>query len=225
MELWKLFASYCRVGEVYVPNKLDKRGNRFGFVKYKDIGDVEEFSRKLDDVWFGSFKIRINLSRYGCKGLNTPNDEVHCLEKGQNVRTTGGAAVIKNRSFRSALVEPAVVSKHPDEAQPIPTLETDVEVDFLQTLIGSYVGRLRRGVELKALQMKLGLAGLNVVKAIDMGGNMVLLSRGPEAEVGLPACNLKWWKGYLEELKPWSPNQVCQTRRVWIRMHGIPLHA
>ncbi|MCI19899.1 DUF4283 domain protein [Trifolium medium] len=28
-----------------------------------------------------------------------------------------------------------------------------------------------------------------------------------------------------EELKPWSPNQVCSRRRIWLRMFGVPLHA
>jgi hypothetical protein len=58
-----------------------------------------------------------------------------------------------------------------------------------------------------------------------MGGNLVLLSRGPEVEVGLPVSDVKWWEGLLEDLKPWSPNQVCTSRRLWVRMYGVPLHA
>jgi RNA recognition motif-containing protein len=50
MELWKVFARYGRVGEVYLPMKLDKLGRKFGFVKYKEVKEVEELSRKLDDV-------------------------------------------------------------------------------------------------------------------------------------------------------------------------------
>jgi hypothetical protein len=30
--------------------KLDKLGRKFGFVKYKEVKEVEELSRKLDDV-------------------------------------------------------------------------------------------------------------------------------------------------------------------------------
>jgi hypothetical protein len=39
------------VGEVYVPNKVDKRGCRLGFVKLKEVLDVEELSKKLENVW------------------------------------------------------------------------------------------------------------------------------------------------------------------------------
>ncbi|MCI44762.1 endonuclease/exonuclease/phosphatase family protein, partial [Trifolium medium] len=68
MELWKLFAKYGRVGEVYIPNKLDIRGNKFGFVKFKEVKEVEELSNNLEDVWIGSYKLRINLSRFGRNG-------------------------------------------------------------------------------------------------------------------------------------------------------------
>ncbi|MCI42544.1 endonuclease/exonuclease/phosphatase family protein, partial [Trifolium medium] len=33
-DLWKLFLKFGKVGEVYIPKKLDKRGRRFGFVKF-----------------------------------------------------------------------------------------------------------------------------------------------------------------------------------------------
>jgi hypothetical protein len=47
------------VGEVYVPNKVDKRGCRLGFVKFKEVLDVEELSKKLENVWHGSYKLRV----------------------------------------------------------------------------------------------------------------------------------------------------------------------
>jgi RNA recognition motif-containing protein len=34
-DLWKVFLKFGRVGEVYLPKKLDKRGRWFGFVKFK----------------------------------------------------------------------------------------------------------------------------------------------------------------------------------------------
>ncbi|MCI13704.1 RNA-binding protein 25-like, partial [Trifolium medium] len=65
MELWTLFAKHGRVGEVYIPQKRDKRGNRFGFVKFKEVKNLEALSGRLEDVWLGSYKIRVNLSGFG----------------------------------------------------------------------------------------------------------------------------------------------------------------
>ncbi|KAK2412588.1 SC35 splicing factor [Trifolium repens] len=42
MELWSKFARFARVGEVYIPNKVDKQGRRFGFVKFKEVTDAVE---------------------------------------------------------------------------------------------------------------------------------------------------------------------------------------
>jgi hypothetical protein len=39
-------------------------------------------------------------------------------------------------------------------------LETEVEVEFLQTLISIYLGPMRKGVDVWALQMKLRMANL-----------------------------------------------------------------
>ncbi|MCI40109.1 RNA-binding protein 25-like, partial [Trifolium medium] len=64
VDLWKVFAKYGRVGEVYIPKKKDKWGRRFGFVKFKEVKNVEELSRRLGEVWCGTYKVRINLSRF-----------------------------------------------------------------------------------------------------------------------------------------------------------------
>ncbi|MCI73660.1 hypothetical protein A2U01_0094924, partial [Trifolium medium] len=79
-----------------------------------------------------------------------------------------------------------------------------VDEEFLQTLIGSYVGILKKGVEAIALQMKLCMAGMQAVKVAEMGGSLVLFSREGSVDVGPPFNNLLWWDGLLDEIKPWS---------------------
>jgi RNA recognition motif-containing protein len=69
VDLWRAFGKYGRIGEVYVPNKVDIRGCRFGFVKFKEVTNVTEFSKKLENVWFGTYKLRINLARFGREGI------------------------------------------------------------------------------------------------------------------------------------------------------------
>ncbi|KAK2368883.1 zinc finger CCCH domain-containing protein [Trifolium repens] len=72
MELWKLFAKYGRVGEVYIPSKLDKRGNKVGFVKFKEVKSIEALSSRLQDVWIGTYKLHINLSKFRRNQSKTP---------------------------------------------------------------------------------------------------------------------------------------------------------
>jgi len=40
-------------------------GRRFGFVKFKEVEDEEELGKRLDDVWFGDSKLKVNRARFG----------------------------------------------------------------------------------------------------------------------------------------------------------------
>jgi RNA recognition motif-containing protein len=50
-DLWKLFIPFGRVGEVFIPKKLDKWGQRFAFVKFWEVRNAEELEAELQDVW------------------------------------------------------------------------------------------------------------------------------------------------------------------------------
>ncbi|MCI48281.1 RNA recognition motif, partial [Trifolium medium] len=63
-DLWKIFGHYGSVGDVYIPKKVDKWGKRFAFVKFKGVKEVEALTRKLEDVWSGNFKLRVNRARF-----------------------------------------------------------------------------------------------------------------------------------------------------------------
>ncbi|GAU23411.1 hypothetical protein TSUD_331080 [Trifolium subterraneum] len=115
---------YGKVGEVYIPKKLDKRGRRFGFVKFKEVKDVEVLSESLLDVWIGMYKLRVNLSRFGrSEAKEAPS---------QKAPTQRAAETLKDkqpgRSFRNALMEEVQV------------LKVQVNEDLCKELRGSMVG-------------------------------------------------------------------------------------
>ncbi|XVF31067.1 hypothetical protein REPUB_Repub16aG0113400 [Reevesia pubescens] len=66
-DLWFLFARYGaglgRIADVFIPGKTDKRGGRFGFVKFKEVKDVKAMLQKLNMIWLGSFKLRVSLAK------------------------------------------------------------------------------------------------------------------------------------------------------------------
>ncbi|MCI33700.1 RNA recognition motif [Trifolium medium] len=39
-DLWKVFAKFGRLGDVYIPSKVDKWGKRFAFVKFMEVKEV-----------------------------------------------------------------------------------------------------------------------------------------------------------------------------------------
>jgi RNA recognition motif-containing protein len=46
-DLWQLFLKCGRFSEVYISKKLDNRGRRFGFVKFKEVNEIESLSESL----------------------------------------------------------------------------------------------------------------------------------------------------------------------------------
>jgi hypothetical protein len=59
VDLWPKFARFGRVGEVFIPDKLDRQGRRFGFVKYRDMRNAREQLDLVSNIWIGSFKLRV----------------------------------------------------------------------------------------------------------------------------------------------------------------------
>lgn len=64
VSLWHLFAKWGRVVDVFVPKKKNKEGKLFGFARFKDVWYPQELERRLDQIWVGSFKLRVNSMRF-----------------------------------------------------------------------------------------------------------------------------------------------------------------
>jgi RNA recognition motif-containing protein len=152
VELWSLFAKHGRVGEVYVPNKRDKRGQRFGFVKFKDVKNIEALNDRLGDVWMGSFKLKVNLALFGRNGKRESPSQHRFggenekrkggdLEKRKEVvvPVVGGNKVITAKPFKAALLGDAKGKEKPEQP---PSLEGIVAPEMMVMLEGSYMGRV-----------------------------------------------------------------------------------
>jgi hypothetical protein len=216
MELWSIFAKQGRVGEVYMPKKRDKRGNRFGFVKFKEVKNVEALSSRLEDLWVGTYKIRINLSRFRRNSSTTPMVQ----RKNSFIPEAEIVHSQQPKPFKQALLK----GRGDQATSSVATVEVEVVPEVLHMLEGSYVGRLSLGVEVRALQTKLWMAGLQEVRVVVMGGEMVLIFNNSGDELLGPVCKKEWWSGLLFDIRRWTPNLVCTKREVWLNLFGIPLH-
>ncbi|MCI13778.1 hypothetical protein A2U01_0034898, partial [Trifolium medium] len=135
-DLWPRFARFGRVGEVYIPNKVDKQGHRFGFVKFRDVSDATELLRRISNIWVDSFKLRVNLAKF--RKNTTPTAKV----AQRVVPVSNQSHVQADRSFRKALVE-----------------EVEVEDEVLNKLGGAYVGYLVVDKEAIVLQNQFRMEG------------------------------------------------------------------
>jgi hypothetical protein len=226
--LWSKFARYGRVGEVYVPKKLDKQGKRFRFVKFREVRNTEELLSRLGDVWLGSFKLRVNLSRFN-RDDRKREEPADVPESSAEVeaRTQAG------RLFKAALVdrakkgdETAAERCNGEKQNPNEVVwEVEVETEVMAKLKGAYVGFLTTHKEAQAIQQNFILDGYQNIKVAPLGYLKVLISSFVAGEVAEVVSTVGWWCTWFDRFEEWSPNLVSNQRSIWVRCFGVPLHA
>ncbi|KAK2420192.1 zinc finger CCCH domain-containing protein [Trifolium repens] len=229
-DLWKRFARYGRVGEVYIPKKVDKQGRRFGFVKYRDVKDSTEavdLLRSISDIWFGSFKLRVNRSRFQ-KNSHNELKQTQVISKRSIVSGEGvvgnsykGALVGTSKAAISEIPVPVVVSTPKQQI----VWEVEVEEEVLAKLGEAYVGYLTEDREAGTLQNQLRMDGFHNLKVCSLGFAKIVLWSDKAGEVKELVETVGWWCSLFERLVPWSPLLTSNNRAIWIRCFGIPLHA
>ncbi|GLT40914.1 hypothetical protein SLA2020_150110 [Shorea laevis] len=67
-ELWYSFQKYGKVLDVYVPKKHDKWGKRYGFLRMLGVQNEDQMVRRLNEIWFSSYKLRVKIAEERIKG-------------------------------------------------------------------------------------------------------------------------------------------------------------
>jgi RNA recognition motif-containing protein len=110
--LRRVFGGFGRVRDIFIPSKLTKLGQRFGFVRFKNVIEVNVLLAKLQEVWIGSFKLRVNVSKFG----RDSHEDVNV--RGSNTGLEGCRALVgdPSRSFLEALTSSSNTHKVKDES-------------------------------------------------------------------------------------------------------------
>ncbi|GKB83510.1 nucleotide-binding alpha-beta plait domain-containing protein [Tanacetum coccineum] len=74
-DLWKECQEYGRVIDAYIPNRRSKSGNRFGFVRFIHIKDVDRLVRNLCTIWMGRLRLHANVARFQILPLNKAKND------------------------------------------------------------------------------------------------------------------------------------------------------
>lgn len=144
--------AFGRVVEVFIPNKLDRWGLRFGFVKFRDVSDELELEKRLSDSWLGDQKLKINLARFG---KEVTSREHPVAEGGRKERPP--AWVEAGKSFKSAMGFKRTSEGGPSRENPV--LEIVPSMDIMEELKTCFVGFLAGFIEPRRLQSALFMAG------------------------------------------------------------------
>ncbi|KAK9056611.1 hypothetical protein SSX86_023973 [Deinandra increscens subsp. villosa] len=82
--LWSAFKESGRISDAYVPGRRDWRGKCFGFVRFRDVEDVDAILHRLRGIKIDGARIRVYESRFkrGDDGKGNKQQQVY---KGQSL--------------------------------------------------------------------------------------------------------------------------------------------
>jgi hypothetical protein len=119
---------------------------------------VEVLSDRLRDVWIGSFKLQVNLSRFGRnESKESPSQETY-----SEGRVLEKKEIEHGRSFRAALVGDGSSSK--SQIMKVPMNE-----ELCKELQCGVLGKLAREKDVRRIQTTLFMEGFRSISVTHMG--------------------------------------------------------
>ncbi|XP_057432091.1 serine/arginine-rich splicing factor SC35-like [Lotus japonicus] len=114
MELWRVFQKWGRLWDLYIPQKRDRWGRRFGFVKFLNVTNPSYLVERLDQLVVGGRKLHVNFPRFskvtegGMKEVGRQAQSRHDARSGDNAFSRPNPTVrpgwsVERRSYAEIL--------------------------------------------------------------------------------------------------------------------------
>ena len=233
-DLWQHFKRWGDVREIFIPNRRNYNGRRYGFVRFKGVNDVQQLARKLDNSVIGGLKLFVNVPKYTRARRTYEN-------RGRQIETDRGDMTIRDQRNRQQpqrltlsyadVVREKNDNQPPKHEQPQPSswheistssVLLSVKKEETQWLEDAWVGRLANPAKFEVLEEELRWElGLDLTPRY-LGDDLVLLTGVNEA-VAAQLMNGGPNGSLVYSLEKWKPNLRTGNRMVWIQCWGIPL--
>lgn len=251
--LWKMFTRWGYVVDVYVPNKRNREGKMFGFVRFDRVSEVKELEDQLRMIWIGLHKLRVNLSKFsrqsgsqvrhravdtgklGSGGAKFAQQGLKYAAAGKGNTCSGDGKVVQQERKYVDVVKgnskvfwrPKLVAKGDaagvDEWRGIDFTIPEVEMKWLEKC---YVAEVHSPTMVDSVQDRILEEGVTSVRVVPMGGSQVLLKPvdGEDLE-DLIRDTGGFLENWFSRIVKWIPMEVPCEHYTWIRCQGVPLHA
>lgn len=231
-DLVEAYKSFGDLFTTHIPSKKDSCGNRFGFVRYRNVGDKLAFEKTLVNVKLRGAIIGVNLSRHDRMLLNSPqnsnnsnkvyptqksNEHSHFAPPKQQPKSTNFQS---HGSFRDILTnqnstkqssktiilnpsEPSYISSWKDSSIVMEAKTLDILNDFNSVC--------------KAM-------GFKEHSIRYLGGMSILVSFGKSEAMEAIAQNKAIWEPYVKSISKWDFSYKQKERIAWLYIRGVPAH-
>ncbi|GKV46852.1 hypothetical protein SLEP1_g53813 [Rubroshorea leprosula] len=241
---------YGRVVDVYLPSKRDKRGKRYGFVQLTGVKDEFQMERRLNEMWIGSYKMRVKIanarqrktstprkvqgvpkvngSKCSMNRLVQPGHSYAQAVKGQGKRADKVAEQLQEKE-KEAAPEKEVVKTWLQENMDVEKTEETIEYtpmrEELQWLEGGMVAVVRSMALVPEIQEQMDADG-GSISLTPIGGRRMLLTKRVAGSLSdYMKHNQELFGLWFESIKPWEMAPEEKSRMMWVRISGVPLKA
>jgi hypothetical protein len=234
-DMWFLFQKWGKVNEFFIPNKRNKYGKRFGFVRFDGIVNPKDLELKLDNIFIGEMKLHVNLPRFNREKevlKENENEGYRALkERREEGAATSTSNVRRNVSFAQAVAGGGKAQKEfpvlgEKSFEDIFHRSFKIQQKVVDRTCQCFVGKIKGSLNPFLVQEKVHELGFFNIKAIPMGNDMILLDSNCPEEISEFVEKAKdSWSLFLSYVENWSPNLIIRERLAWFNCYGIPVHA
>ncbi|GKV46285.1 hypothetical protein SLEP1_g53277 [Rubroshorea leprosula] len=233
-----------QVVDVFLPNKRDKWGNRFGFVRMVGVQNEEQMVKKLNEIWFGQYKLRVKRADHGSgfprrrryqavvgksKWVEKQQPQGMIATKKVSVKRHEGRDIeqrvlgAENEGEGSGEKEKVQEKSMGVDKECIIAFEPTKEEN--QWLEGGMVAVLISLMSVTGIQERMDVDG-GLLALFPLGGSFVLLLEKVKGYLGeYMVQNRELFDTWFESILPWALVLARSSRLVWLRISSIPLNA
>lgn len=253
-DLFETFKEYGLVLEVAIPPKRNKKGRRYGLLRFRKVDNERELTIKLDNIFIRGRKLYANIPRFNRDGRDYVNDYKVGVDtkrttegtyKGEDYRRdmkennnsrrveTSYVNVVKGRVMEGQGKRNKVPEKETniigwcgkDKSPRFAHLQINMEEDEMKRFEKTYVWVVETAGITYNIKNALHTKGYFKIKATPMGANFCLLEEQEDGELKVMIEEDKEWvEHWFSKIHPWSPQDVDNERVTKMRCYGLPCH-
>ncbi|KAM0025680.1 putative RNA recognition motif domain, nucleotide-binding alpha-beta plait domain superfamily [Helianthus debilis subsp. tardiflorus] len=228
--LWEIFIGFGTMSDAYVPRKRDKKGNRFGFIRFKDVRDAQYMAAELGTVRIDQKKVFVKPAKFAKEKegeqrhypVNKPmaNNSHYRMNEENGVNNRKTLHANDGRSYAEVItgIKSAAV---PENQANITMVESEASKRWR---VSSLVAELRNPFDLKHHQQLLKEDGLFGFTTKYLGGLRLLLTFEKQSDAMNFLDNQRDnWEKWFKDLFFWDGRHLPFQRLAKLQIRGVPL--
>ncbi|KAL8501992.1 hypothetical protein ACS0TY_021214 [Phlomoides rotata] len=206
------FGKHSKVTDLFRPQKVDKKGKPFGFVRFDYDLDKDRLLEDLNNIWIGSYKLQVFIPKYDRKSQekkgNHPPPSSHHIEVNRGPR-------IPSLSYVQAVTS----TERNIPVTPIPKVDNIIKNkasdEDSKWLLDCLTGLLRNSFPWEDYHEEMQAECGEMLKLKTLGDDVVLIHNiygKPFTEITKEMDD--WFTHWFEWCRPWRPTDVSHKRNI-----------